>query len=176
MVDPTELLGSVIERTVQRGGTVVIPAFAVGRAVWGRMLRYREELGRKEDRVTGFLAEMFGAVQALKVASAERNAVGHLATLNDERRKAVVRAQMLEVFAYSLQSVAVIVGTGMMLLTVGEGMAKGSFTVGDFALFTYFLWFTTELPSYLGTFVGDTWTEQSPPAGTIEAIRPKGMV
>jgi metallo-beta-lactamase family protein len=31
-VAPTELLGSVIERTVQRGGTVVIPAFAVGRA------------------------------------------------------------------------------------------------------------------------------------------------
>ncbi|ANK79850.1 MBL fold metallo-hydrolase RNA specificity domain-containing protein [Tepidicaulis sp.] len=30
--DPTEMLSSVIERTVQRGGTVVIPAFAVGRA------------------------------------------------------------------------------------------------------------------------------------------------
>ena len=30
--NPTEMLGSVIERTVQRGGTVVIPAFAVGRA------------------------------------------------------------------------------------------------------------------------------------------------
>lgn len=30
--DPTELLGSIIERTVRRGGTVVIPAFAVGRA------------------------------------------------------------------------------------------------------------------------------------------------
>lgn len=30
--DPTELLGTVIERTVKRGGTVVIPAFAVGRA------------------------------------------------------------------------------------------------------------------------------------------------
>lgn len=30
--DPTEMLGSVIDRTVQRGGTVVIPAFAVGRA------------------------------------------------------------------------------------------------------------------------------------------------
>ncbi|MGR2634177.1 hypothetical protein ACUX1R_25225, partial [Salmonella enterica] len=27
-----EALGAVIERTVQRGGTVVIPAFAVGRA------------------------------------------------------------------------------------------------------------------------------------------------
>lgn len=30
--DPTEALGEVIERTVLRGGTVVIPAFAVGRA------------------------------------------------------------------------------------------------------------------------------------------------
>lgn len=30
--DATDALGAVIERTVQRGGTVVIPAFAVGRA------------------------------------------------------------------------------------------------------------------------------------------------
>ena len=30
--DTTELLGAIIERTVQRGGTVLIPAFAVGRA------------------------------------------------------------------------------------------------------------------------------------------------
>lgn len=30
--DPIEALGAVIERTVHRGGTVVIPAFAVGRA------------------------------------------------------------------------------------------------------------------------------------------------
>ncbi|MCR6736009.1 MAG: MBL fold metallo-hydrolase [Afipia sp.] len=30
--DPTEALGSIIERTIKRGGTVVIPAFAVGRA------------------------------------------------------------------------------------------------------------------------------------------------
>jgi len=30
--DPLEALGTVIERTVSRGGTVVVPAFAVGRA------------------------------------------------------------------------------------------------------------------------------------------------
>lgn len=32
VADPIQALGRVIERTVQRGGTVVIPAFAVGRA------------------------------------------------------------------------------------------------------------------------------------------------
>lgn len=31
-VDPTEALGSMVERTIGRGGTLVIPAFAVGRA------------------------------------------------------------------------------------------------------------------------------------------------
>jgi metallo-beta-lactamase family protein len=31
-VDATEALGAVVERTIKRGGTVVIPAFAVGRA------------------------------------------------------------------------------------------------------------------------------------------------
>lgn len=31
-VDPADALGEVVERTVRRGGTVVIPAFAVGRA------------------------------------------------------------------------------------------------------------------------------------------------
>ncbi|MEO5322994.1 MBL fold metallo-hydrolase [Mesorhizobium sp. CC13] len=30
--DPSELLGAIIERTVRRGGTLLIPAFAVGRA------------------------------------------------------------------------------------------------------------------------------------------------
>jgi metallo-beta-lactamase family protein len=32
VVDPTEALGTAIERAVERGGTVIIPAFAVGRA------------------------------------------------------------------------------------------------------------------------------------------------
>lgn len=31
-VDTTEALGAVVERTIRRGGTVIIPAFAVGRA------------------------------------------------------------------------------------------------------------------------------------------------
>jgi len=32
VADPVDALGDIVERTVQRGGTVVIPAFAVGRA------------------------------------------------------------------------------------------------------------------------------------------------
>ena len=135
----------------------ILIAYGAGRAAWGRMLLYRKLEGEAGDRVTGFLAEMFGAVQALKVAGddAERNAVRHLGKLNDERRRTAMQARMLDTFVYSIHSFAVVVSTGVMLLMSARGMIEGSFTVGDFALFTYFLWFTSELPSYLGTFVGD---------------------
>ena len=133
----------------------LVAAYAIGRAIWGRMLRYRHESGLAEDAVTGFLAELFGAVQAVKVAGAEDHAAAHFERLNETRRRTAIRATLLEEFAFGMQGIAVTVGIGMMLLLAGQAMAAGTFTVGDFALFTYYLWFTTELPSYLGTFVGD---------------------
>ena len=105
--------------------------------------------------MTGFLAELFGAVQAVKIAGAEDHATAHFERLNETRRRTAIRATLLEEFAFGMQGIAVTVGIGMMLLLAGQAMAAGTFTVGDFALFTYYLWFTTELPSYLGTFVGD---------------------
>ena len=133
----------------------LVAAYAIGRSVWGRMLRYRQESGLAEDAVTGFLAELFGAVQAVKIAGAEDHATAHLERLNETRQRTAIRATLLEEFAFGMQGIAVTVGIGMMLLLAGQAMAAGTFTVGDFALFTYYLWFTTELPSYLGTFVGD---------------------
>lgn len=133
----------------------LVVAYGIGRAIWGRMLRYRREQGLAEDAVTGFLAELFGAVQAVKVAGAEGGTVAHFAGLAEARKRATIRAALLEEIAFSMNSVAVVVGVGMMLLLAGQAMARGAFTVGDFALFTYYLWFTTDLPSYLGSFVGD---------------------
>ncbi len=119
------------------------------------MLRYKRASGLAEDAVTGFLAELFGAVQAVKIAGAEKQAVTHLEGLTETRRRTAIRATLLEDFAFGMQGIAVTVGIGVMLLLAGQAMVTGTFTVGDFALFTYYLWFTTELPSYLGIFVGD---------------------
>ena len=43
----------------------------------------------------------------------------------------------------------------VVLLLAGQGLADGSFTVGDFALFITYLWLTVEVPALLGTFAGD---------------------
>ena len=55
----------------------------------------------------------------------------------------------------ALNSSVVTFGIGVMLLMAGAAIANGSFTVGDFALFVSYLWFTTQVPSELGTFYGD---------------------
>lgn len=133
----------------------LVIAFGIGRAVWGRMLRYRTERGLAEDAVTGFMAELLTAVQAVKVAGAAEHAVARFVRLSETRRRTAIRAALLEEFAFGMQGISVTVGIGVMLLLAGRAMAAGAFTVGDFALFTYYLWFATELPSYLGTFVGD---------------------
>ncbi len=148
----------------------LIAAYGIGRAAWGYYLRYQREKGLTGDAVTGFLAELFGAVQAIKVAGAEDHVVARYGALNTVRRGAMIRAGMLEEFVFGMQAIAVTIGIGVMLLMAGQAMAVGRFTVGDFALFTYYLWFTTELPSYLGSFVGDVKQQEVALGRLVELI------
>jgi ATP-binding cassette subfamily B protein len=55
----------------------------------------------------------------------------------------------------SISDNAVTFGIGITLLLAGQAMAAKTFTVGDFALFVYYLWFTTRLPAQWGMFIGD---------------------
>jgi ATP-binding cassette subfamily B protein len=130
-------------------------AFVVGRLAWERFLAYGHAAGRAEDAVRGLLGEIFASVQAVKVAGAEDSVTRRFAALSENRSQVVVRLSMLGNTLGAINQLAVTAGIGIMLLLAGQAMVGGSFTVGDFALFTYYLWFTTDLPGYLGAFVGD---------------------
>jgi ATP-binding cassette subfamily B protein len=130
-------------------------AFVAGRLAWNRFLAYGHAAGRADDAVRRFLGEIFAAVQAVKVAGAEESVTRRFAELSGNRTAMAVRLNMLKNVLDTIYQLAVTAGIGVMLLLASQAMLSGSFTVGDFALFTYYLWFTTDLPSYLGTFVGD---------------------
>ncbi|MFN8466164.1 MAG: ABC transporter ATP-binding protein [Caldilineaceae bacterium] len=130
-------------------------AFVAGRLAWKRFLAYGHAAGRADDAVRGFLGEVFAAVQAVKVAGAEVSVTRRFAELSENRTAVAVQLNMLTNVLDTIYQLAVTAGIGIMLLLASQAMLNGSFTVGDFALFTYYLWFTTDLPSYLGVFVGD---------------------
>lgn len=122
---------------------------------WARIRVAWYAAGQAGDAVTGFLGELFGAVQAVKVANAEGKVITHFATLNDARRQAKVRVGVIGAVISAFEGGAIDFGIGVILLLAGQAMAAGHFSVGDFALFTYYLVFATDLPAFIGNFIGD---------------------
>lgn len=127
----------------------------VARLAWSRIHRYRHAAREATGNVIGFLGELFSAVQAVKVANTEKDAIGHFRTLNDARRKAMLRDRLFGELLGSISDNAVSFGIGITLLLAAQAMSAKTFTVGDFALFVYYLWFTTRLPATWGMFIGD---------------------
>jgi ATP-binding cassette subfamily B protein len=114
--------------------------------------QYRKVSRETTGRVVGFIGEIFGAVQAVKVAGAEQPALGYFRGLNEDRRRAALADRLFSELLESVFWNSGNLGTGVILLLVAQLMRgpDASFTVGDFALFTYYLHFIAEFTGYLG--------------------------
>jgi ATP-binding cassette, subfamily B, bacterial len=155
---------------------IFLPLFGIvflTRLFWGRMLVSYRESRTAHDGVSGFLGESFGAVQAVKVAGAEDDMIAHLERLNERYRQAELRVALFRGLLNALNTSVVNFGIGVMLLMAGAAIGAGSFSVGDFALFVSYLWFTTQVPSEIGTFYGDYKTQAVSIERILELIRPQ---
>lgn len=103
----------------------------------GRIIRFREANQRATGRVTGLLGELFGAVQAIKVADAEAPVIAHLQRVNESRRQAALKDRLATEILDALGSNLGDIGAAVILLLMAQAIRAGSFTVGDFALFIY---------------------------------------
>ncbi len=103
--------------------------------------------------VTGFIGETFGAVQAVKVATAEVPVSQQFEVLSDKRRVASLRASLFYAILDSLYKNAASLGTGVLLILAGEKMHQGAFTVGDFSLFVSYLGNISTLTTFVGMLI-----------------------
>jgi ABC-type multidrug transport system fused ATPase/permease subunit len=122
----------------------------VTRRITERLRAYRRASRRATASVTGFIGELFGAVQAIKVAGAEDGAVRRFRDLSDARRRAVLRDRLWSELTWGFSHNAVNLSVGLTLLLAARSMRRGSFTVGDFTLFTTYLMQLSGLPRQLG--------------------------
>lgn len=107
-----------------------------------RARRYSRLNREATGRITGFIAETFGAVQAVKLGQAEEHVLNRFVRLNEARRQAALKDNLFKKWMQSLNQHVLNICTGIILLMCASEMKAGRFTVGDFALFT----------SYLGMF------------------------
>ena len=123
---------------------------AIANAASRRFARYRRASRRAAGRVIGFLGETFGGAQAITRASAEKHVIGHFHGLNEVRRIATVKDRLFHQVFHSIFWNTVNLGTGAILILAGGAMRDGSFTLGDFALFVFYLEYMTEITAYVG--------------------------
>ena len=105
-----------------------------------RLIRkYRTEQRIATEKSTNFVNELFDSILAIKVARTESNVISHFQQLNDARRKTTIVDnlfnQLLRSISFNISHLA----TGVILILIAEQMKAGTFTVGDFALFTYYV-------------------------------------
>ena len=158
----------------------LIGVFFLNRAIWSRFLVLVRESRVSDSRVTAFLGETFGAIQAMKVADAEAGTMAYFDQISEERRETNVRFQMFWAFFQTVSDNMGDVAVAIMVVLAGIAMANGTFSVGDFALFSSYLFFVSRFPATVGSYISEVAqqrvvldrmaeiTPEAPPAGLVE--------
>jgi ATP-binding cassette, subfamily B, bacterial len=126
--------------------------------------KYREANRKASGRVTDFVGEVFGAAQAVKVATAEANVMERFGRLNQARRKAAITDRLYMAFIESSIWNFINIVTGVILLLVAQSLnATGAggpkMTLGDFSLFIFYLGYTTQFTAQIGVLIA--WYKQA---------------
>ena len=118
--------------------------------VRGRLQRYRKESREATGDVTGFIGEMFGAAEAIKVAHAEERVLGRFDSLNAERKRTTLKDTLLGETLGAVFSNVQNIGTGFVLIAAAQSLGSESFSVGDLSLFVFYLGYTQWLAHEVG--------------------------
>jgi ATP-binding cassette subfamily B protein len=123
---------------------------SVARLATSRIEQYRRATREISGGVTGFIAEVFSATQAIKVANAVGKVVERFSILNEKRRRTALKERLFEeVLGLTFRN-SVNLGIGLTLILASYGLRTGKLTVGDLILFVYLLDFVTNFVGYMG--------------------------
>ena len=129
--------------------------FLLNRWAWAHFLSHGHKSRAANSKVSGFLGEIFGSVQAVKVSGAEQGTMSYFRVLNERRRRLNVRyATYLALFHAATDHLGDI-AIAVMVLLAGSAFASGNFTIGDFALFSSYLFFAARFPATIGSFISE---------------------
>ncbi len=115
-----------------------------------RIQAYRTANRGVSGQVAGFIGEMFESVQAVQVAGAEETMLAHFRQLNETRRKSAIKDRLFNEVLFSVFGNISGLVAGVILLVAGQALQDGTFTVGDFSLFVFYLGLVGEFTFDIG--------------------------
>ena len=115
-----------------------------------RIEAYRRAVRGATAKVTAYLADVFSAPHTIQLASAEGGVIAGFRELNHVRLQTAIRDRLLDQVLQSVSRNTSNIGTGVILLLASRAMEAGTFTVGDFALFVFYLGWVGEFTGMFG--------------------------
>lgn len=158
----------------------LVGVVAIVQMVSKRLEKYRTASREATANVTSAIGELFETVQAIKVAGAETYVVNHFQELNEKRRVTMLKDSVLTQTLDSTFGNIVGLGTGLILILAAQSLGTTNFSVGDLALFIYYLAFVTDFTQFFGMFLAHykqakvsfermvTLLQGAPPATLVE--------
>lgn len=117
------------------------------------IIRFRRAARDAAGNVAEFVGEMFGAVQAVKVAAAEANVIRRFRSFNEIRKSAALKDTLFTEVMRVVIDNTLNIGTGVILLLAARPISAGTFTVGDFALFVFYLGIVNSSVTFFGNMI-----------------------
>ncbi len=135
--------------------TAVAVAPVVVVLVLSQLTRRRVDHLRTRSRqaaadAAGFMVNTLSAWQTIQLGGAQEAAAARLARLDAERGRWAIRDQLLDRSIRAAFAATSTIGSGLVLAVAGGAMQAGEFSVGDFALFAYYLTFLGEFSAEFG--------------------------
>ncbi len=117
-----------------------------------RLEKYRAASRQATSLLTDSIGEIFGSVQAIKVAGAEQYAAQHFDTLNERRKHFMFKDTVFTTALNSFFGNTVGIGTGLVLFLIAI-LHVNQLKPGDIALFIYYLTIITEFIQNFGNLL-----------------------
>jgi ATP-binding cassette subfamily B protein len=133
--------------------TPLVAVIAMADKASSRIEENRRASRKASAEVNGIAGEMFNSVQAVKILGAEEHIINQFQKLNNKRHKLMLRDTLFTQLLESIYQNTMSLGTGLILLLAAQSMRAGSFSVGDFAVFVYYLAFVTDFTQFYGRYI-----------------------
>jgi ATP-binding cassette subfamily B protein len=133
--------------------TPLVAVIVMANKASSRIEENRRASRKASAEVNGIAGEMFNSVQAVKILGAEDHIINQFQKLNNKRHKLMLRDTLFTQLLESIYQNTMSLGTGLILLLAAQSMRAGSFSVGDFAVFVYYLAFVTDFTQFYGRYI-----------------------
>lgn len=135
---------------------VFIPLIIVFSAVHftsAKVQAYRRESRESSSKVSGAIGEIFSIILSIKLGNFDSRFIQRFNTLAEKQKKLMLKDNLFTSILDTVFMNTINIGTGLILLMLAFSMQSNTFSIGDLALFVFYLSFITQFIQFFGRFL-----------------------